>query len=238
MTDLRRALDVVDPDRMSAAGEPLPWELLHGLVELVRADGIAYLEQDPYERRQLLSQDTETGVERDAEADLFWSLYWTSPCSYPQRSGDFVRIRHSTDELSARQWRATPMAACLLQIGVKHELVVPLPPAGTLDRRLLLYRHAGAAFRDDDVLLLTLLRPHIVALHERAVVRAGAPPEVTLTQRQRQLLQLVAVGYSNGQIARRLQVSEGTVRKHLENTYARLEVTNRTAAIARAFSVA
>lgn len=238
MTDLRLALDVVNPDRSTEPGEPLPWPLLHGLAELVHADGVAYVEQDPYERSQLVSQDTEAGIDEPDNEAWFWSLFWTSQCSYPQRSGDFVRIRHSTDEMSFRQWRATPMAACLLQLGVKHEIVLPLPPAGTLDRRLLLYRHDGAAFCEDDVMLLSLLRPHIVVLHERAVTRTVVPGEDPLTPRQRELMQLVAVGYSNGQIARRLQLSEGTVRKHLENTYARLEVTNRTAAIARAFSVA
>ena len=37
------------------------------------------------------------------------------------------------------------------------------------------------------------------------------------------------------QIARRLGISEGTVRTHLENIYARLNVSNRTAAVTRAF---
>jgi DNA-binding NarL/FixJ family response regulator len=43
----------------------------------------------------------------------------------------------------------------------------------------------------------------------------------------------VATGCSNRQIARRLVVSEATVRKHLENIFSRLEVNNRTAAVAR-----
>ncbi|MFK8907359.1 LuxR C-terminal-related transcriptional regulator [Streptomyces sp. YS-3] len=37
------------------------------------------------------------------------------------------------------------------------------------------------------------------------------------------------------QIARRPGVSEGTVRKHLENAYRRLHVTHRMAAVIRAF---
>jgi DNA-binding CsgD family transcriptional regulator len=36
------------------------------------------------------------------------------------------------------------------------------------------------------------------------------------------------------QIARRLGVTEATVRKHLENIYARLHVSSRTAAVTRA----
>jgi hypothetical protein len=39
----------------------------------------------------------------------------------------------------------------------------------------------------------------------------------------------------NIQMARQLGLSEGTVRTHPENIYARLQVSNRTAAVARAF---
>jgi DNA-binding NarL/FixJ family response regulator len=46
---------------------------------------------------------------------------------------------------------------------------------------------------------------------------------------------LVAAGHDNAAIARQLVLSRATVRKHLENAYARLGVTSRTAAAARAF---
>jgi len=48
-------------------------------------------------------------------------------------------------------------------------------------------------------------------------------------------VRVVAAGHTNAQIARRLGVSEGTVRTHLENIYARLHVSSRTAAVTRAF---
>jgi DNA-binding NarL/FixJ family response regulator len=41
--------------------------------------------------------------------------------------------------------------------------------------------------------------------------------------------------HTNAQIGRRLGVSEGTVRTHLENIYRRLQVSSRTAAVTHAF---
>jgi len=48
-------------------------------------------------------------------------------------------------------------------------------------------------------------------------------------------MRLLAAGCTNTQIARRLGISEGTVRTHLENIYERLGVSSRTAAVIRAF---
>ena len=60
-------------------------------------------------------------------------------------------------------------------------------------------------------------------------------PTPELTPRHWELLRLVAAGHTNSQIARRLGLSEATVRKHLENIYGRLQVSSRTAAVTRAF---
>ncbi|WP_377827812.1 LuxR C-terminal-related transcriptional regulator [Bradyrhizobium lupini] len=49
-----------------------------------------------------------------------------------------------------------------------------------------------------------------------------------LTQRERQIARLVAEGMSNKEIARQLNVSDGTVKVHLYNIFQKLEITNRT----------
>jgi DNA-binding NarL/FixJ family response regulator len=54
--------------------------------------------------------------------------------------------------------------------------------------------------------------------------------ECPLTQRELEILALVAEGYTNGRIARQLWVTEQTVKFHLSNTYRKLGVTNRTEA--------
>ena len=47
------------------------------------------------------------------------------------------------------------------------------------------------------------------------------------------MLEAVAEGLTNAQIAERLWVSPATVGKHLENVFAKLEVRSRAAAVAR-----
>ncbi|MET4040183.1 LuxR C-terminal-related transcriptional regulator [Bradyrhizobium sp. RT6a] len=49
-----------------------------------------------------------------------------------------------------------------------------------------------------------------------------------LTQRERQIARLVSEGMSNKEIARQLNVSDGTVKVHLYNIFQKLEITNRT----------
>jgi DNA-binding NarL/FixJ family response regulator len=53
-----------------------------------------------------------------------------------------------------------------------------------------------------------------------------------LTAREREILDLVDEGRTNAEIAERLWVSPGTVKKHLDNIYAKLGVNTRTAAAA------
>jgi two-component system nitrate/nitrite response regulator NarL len=49
-----------------------------------------------------------------------------------------------------------------------------------------------------------------------------------LTQREREVMRLVAEGLSNKDVGRRLNLSEGTVKIHLHNIYKKLDVPNRT----------
>ena len=61
-------------------------------------------------------------------------------------------------------------------------------------------------------------------------------PAPRLTARHWDLLHLVAAGHTNAQIARRLGISDATVRTQLEHIYRLLQVSSRTAAVTRAFT--
>lgn len=55
-----------------------------------------------------------------------------------------------------------------------------------------------------------------------------------LTEREREILDLIAHGLTNGAIAERLVLSEKTVRNHVSNIFAKIHVTDRATAVARA----
>jgi LuxR family maltose regulon positive regulatory protein len=64
---------------------------------------------------------------------------------------------------------------------------------------------------------------------------APAPSLVELlSEREIQVLRLVAAGLSNSEIAQKLVLSEGTVKTHVHNIYGKLDAQNRAQAIARA----
>ena len=112
----------------------------------------------------------------------------------------------------------------------RQVLIIPLPGPPGIARRLVFSRGPGPSFTDQHRSAATLLQPHItdaLRLHARRAATRS------LTARQQQLLQLVAAGHANRAIARQLGLSPGTVRKHLENIFARLGVASRTEAIAK-----
>jgi predicted ATPase/DNA-binding CsgD family transcriptional regulator len=64
--------------------------------------------------------------------------------------------------------------------------------------------------------------------------RPGQPLADPLSERELQVLQLVAEGLSNHEIARELVVTVGTVKKHLNNIFSKLHVASRIQAIVQA----
>lgn len=74
------------------------------------------------------------------------------------------------------------------------------------------------------------LSAYFCAVHEMPA-RVAFPQ---LTERERQILSLVARGHDNRRIARDLVLAEKTVRNHLSHLFMKLDVTNRTAAAVRA----
>jgi ATP/maltotriose-dependent transcriptional regulator MalT len=70
----------------------------------------------------------------------------------------------------------------------------------------------------------------------RAMERRGLTvvPHDELSQREYEVLRLVAAGLSNREIAQRIVVAGGTVKRHVHNIYRKLGVRCRTQAVAQA----
>ncbi|HEU5090320.1 MAG TPA: LuxR C-terminal-related transcriptional regulator, partial [Roseiflexaceae bacterium] len=63
---------------------------------------------------------------------------------------------------------------------------------------------------------------------------ASLPQGETLTEREREVLRLLADGHSNQAIADALVLAVGTVKRHMNNIFAKLDVQSRLQAVARA----
>ena len=84
-----------------------------------------------------------------------------------------------------------------------------------------------------EVVFSATLASRVLAWFARGGTGAAAPfPE--LTEREREILDLVARGLTNAAIARRLVVSDKTVRNHVSNVFGKLHVADRAEAVARA----
>ncbi len=58
-----------------------------------------------------------------------------------------------------------------------------------------------------------------------------------LTERETEILRLMAGGYSNKEIANALNVAEGTVKNHVSSILSKMGVRDRTRAVLKAFEV-
>ena len=94
-------------------------------------------------------------------------------------------------------------------------------------------RLSGAGRGIDGWYVPSPVPPHVVLVKASDGGDATALVELGLTEREVDVARALVGGGTNAQLADRLGISEGTLRKHLERIYRVLEVDNRTAAAAR-----
>jgi DNA-binding CsgD family transcriptional regulator len=231
--DLHAALEFVETAWALAGERPFTLETLAALQELIPCDLIGYNELDCTHERidYYLGNDGDGG-----DDELFWEVVYPI-CRHEQAYAGYSATRLS-DIVSRRSFvRTRAYAEWFRPLGIEAELDAGIARSRVRPRNFVLDRvHGDFSLRDRAV--LELIRPHLARIHETTALRlaAGAsePDELDrLTPREAEILELVAAGLTNAMIAERLWVSPATVKKHLENVYAKLGVANRAAAAVR-----
>ncbi len=82
--------------------------------------------------------------------------------------------------------------------------------------------------------IATRLMNYFKELSLKPAATSGKAPFPELTQRELEVLQLIAQGLNNQEIAQKLVLSAKTVRNHITNIFSKLQVANRAQAIVRA----
>jgi DNA-binding NarL/FixJ family response regulator len=176
-----------------------------------------------------------------------------------RRSGDFHVVAHANGTRpSARQIAAVEPDVALVdecdqsewviglirEIRAQDERIAVIILTARMDPEWLRRGLAAGAIAaiskaSHPIVLGTLLRATLSGHIVHRLPDAAEPPsrvdppragELPLTTREVEILQLVAAGFTNGEVARRLWVTEQTVKFHLRNVYRKLGVANRTEA--------
>lgn len=144
--------------------------------------------------------------------------------------------RSISDVLSRQAWHRTDLyAEAYGRLGQEDGLAIDIPLARSGVLTLNMTR-ARRGFRDSERFGLRLLESHVQACWQRmqaqerlrvAVAAHGDASPERLTAREREVLLWVANGLSNQQIASQLGIRPATVKRHLENLYAKLGVAGR-----------
>ena len=191
--DLRALARIVTDDRGEPPAEGLAPSLLSDLIPLIDCDSLVFRARQSQSADWFGQTVPSEADDPDFDVSSFRAHYWSSPCSYPEHSGDLRSLVRIPDFYSARQWHSTGMYQdCCRPYGIEHELMLCLPaslgwtagPGRTL--RLVFLAGPAQISPAVDSDLLTVLRPHLHRAHLDAERRRHPTPQ--LTPRQQELL--------------------------------------------------
>jgi DNA-binding CsgD family transcriptional regulator len=162
-------------------------------------------------------------------------------CRYLAHPGNMAPLRIS-DCISDRKWRSSNLYSELfVPMEARHQLAIVVSTPTMMSSRGWVINRSTSDFTDLDVARAHALQP-VLALLDR-IYHPGAVPKTEdarrdearqragLTRRELDVITLIADGLSAHQIARLRRISVRTVRKHLENIYAKLECHDRLLAV-------
>ena len=148
--------------------------------------------------------------------------------------GQLLRAARSRAALACALWPDDQAAALktlqpLLNLACRQNLRRTLLDAGAAMPALL-----QASLKSARAPITAYLRPLLESVDQPIGDDKQSGDEPNLSEREQQILQLIAQGQANKEIARSLDISAETVKWHLKNLFSKLHVTSRIQAIARA----
>ena len=147
-----------------------------------------------------------------------------------------------SDSMSPTRFRATALYGEYYRpAGLSHALALPVCMDGR-ELASFVFNRKGSDFSDRELALLDTLRRPLAMIFGRlrtpALPASSLDPAIlaghTLTPRETEVLQWVAAGKTDRDVAALLGCSPRTVHKHLQRVYIKLGVETRTAAVMRA----
>ena len=212
-----------------------------GYLILVGADDASYTEWDA--SSQLLHGSgwpPWDGWRRLTPEEMEINIAQNPYCRHAELTGDrYFMATRLTDLVSLDEFRGSdlfPIADHPYGLQARHPGRVP-------GSHWTVHLARDWEFSDRDLQIVDLIRPALITYERerrlllmveqlRGMAR-GQEESDGLSRREHEVLDLVADGATNDDIARELCIAQGTVRKHLENIYRKLSVRSRTAALAR-----
>jgi DNA-binding CsgD family transcriptional regulator len=238
---LRRAVSLVDS--LAQLDDPASFAaiVLPGLSTLVGCDVLTYNEIGSALGKTRYA-DYPAGARDPATQPVFAAHVHEHPLVNHFRatgSGEPVMI---SDFLSRQRFHRLGLYAEFFRgIPVEHQMAINLPGPDEQVIGVALSR-ARRDFCDSDRALLSALQAPLIVALQRARRRQQAGQALSalacnevasLTDREIQIMALVAAGRTNIAIAHKLEVSPRTIAKHLEHIYRKLRVSSRAAAASR-----
>jgi LuxR family maltose regulon positive regulatory protein len=181
------------------------------------------------------------GEARQALRDIDVALAHARSMRWPLRCVTLELLRaaalsRNKQESAALQQLLSTFEFCAQQ-GMVSRVLDEGPMVMALARKLQLREINQHADSDQLVYLSALLGSEVSAPpipHHVSDRKFESSPSTQLTQKETEILNFLAEGYSNHGLAKELHVSESTIRTHLRNINAKLDATSRMQAVAKA----
>jgi DNA-binding CsgD family transcriptional regulator len=233
--DVECALSIVATAASAGGREPFGLDTVDALAEAIPADSVAYVEWRFGAADTLRISRRSEGEEIEDFCEILDACCGRYPLRDLDWAGSPQPLRIS-DVVSQRLFRRSSFYALIAKpSGIEHEMKLWLPAPPGHARFLEFGRGPGPNFVERDRSLLALLRPHLARVRTRWEQRVRVE---CLTERELEVLHLVAQGFTNREIAHQLFISPTTVRTHLEHIFDKLGVHSRAAAVHAAYFAA